>query len=153
MKDMALQGEYAPSPSDWVREQVEAFEASNGTAANTLRDSGDPIVVITNLGAKSGKVRKTPVMRVAKDGRYLAVASKGGGPEDPLWTANLRVNPEVELQDGSTKGNFVARELSGAEYEEWYAEAERQWATYTEYKVRAAGFDRIIPIFLLEPAE
>ncbi|MFT4289377.1 nitroreductase family deazaflavin-dependent oxidoreductase [Nocardioides sp.] len=147
---MALQGEYAPSPSDWVREQVEAFEASGGTAANTLRDTGYPIVVITNLGAKSGKVRKTPVMRIEKDGRYLAVASKGGGPEDPLWTNNFRAHPEVELQDGTVKASFVARELTGAEYDEWYAEAERQWPTYIDYKKRAAGFDRIIPIFLLE---
>jgi F420H(2)-dependent quinone reductase len=148
-----LSGEYVASPSDWVREQVEAFEASNGTAANTLRGSEDPIVVITNRGAKSGHIRKTPVMRVEKDGRYLAVASKGGGPEDPLWTNNLRVHPDVELQDGPSKGRYTARELSGAEYDEWYAEAERQWATYTEYKKRASGYDRVIPIFLLEPVD
>lgn len=147
-----LSGDYIPSPSEWVRNQVEAFEASNGATANTLGDSDYPIIVITNRGAKSGKIRKTPVMKVAKDGRYLAVASKGGGPEDPLWTNNLRVHPEVEVQDGGTKGRFTARELSGAEYDEWYAEAERQWPTYTEYKQRAAGYDRVIPIFLLEPA-
>lgn len=148
-----LNGEYAPSPSDWVRNQVDAFEASNGAEANTLMDTGYPIVVITNRGATSGKIRKTPVMRVEKDGKYLAVASKGGGPEDPLWTKNLVKYPEVELQDGADKGRYTARLLTGEEYEEWYAEAERQWPTYTEYKARAAGYDRIIPIFLLEPRD
>lgn len=146
-----LTGDYAASPEGWVRDQVEAFEASGGTAANTLRDTGYPIVVITNRGAKSGKIRKTPVMRVERDGRYLAVASKGGGPEDPLWVQNFLAHPDVELQDGAFKGRFRARRLSGAEYDEWYAEAERQWPTYTSYKQRAAGFDRVIPIFLLEP--
>lgn len=149
---MALQGEYAPSPAQWVRDQVEAFEASGGTAANTLRDTDFPIVVITNLGAKSGKIHKTPVMRIEKNGLYLAVASKGGGPVDPLWIRNFRKHPEVELQDGTFKGSFVTRELKGMEYDEWYAEAEKQWPTYTDYKIWAAGFDRIIPIFLLEPA-
>jgi len=146
-----LTGEYAPSTAEWVRDQVEAFEASGGTAANTLGDSDYPIVVITNRGAKSGKIRKTPVMRVEKDGRYLAVASLGGGPKDPLWMQNLIVNPEVSVQDATRTGTFRARQLHGAEYEEWYAEAERQWPTYTEYKERAAGFDRVIPVFLLEP--
>jgi len=152
MSDL-LNGEYAPSSADWVRNQVEAFEASNGADANTLRDTGYPIVVITNRGANSGKIRKTPVMRVEKDGKYLAVASKGGGPEDPLWAKNFTKHPEVELQDGPEKGRYVARLLSGTEYDEWYAEAERQWPTYSEYKVRAAGFDRVIPIFLLEPTD
>jgi F420H(2)-dependent quinone reductase len=147
----SLQGEYAPSPEGWVRDQVEAFESSNGGSANTLRDTEYAIVVITNRGATSGKIRKTPVMRVAKDGRYLAVASKGGGPEDPLWTRNLVKNPEVEVQDGSHKGRYTARLLADTEYDAWYAEAERQWPTYIDYKARAAGFDRVIPIFLLEP--
>ena len=147
-----LQGEYAPSPADWVRDQVEAFESSNGTKAFTLRDTEYPIVVVTNRGATSGKIRKTPVMRVEKDGAYLAVASKGGGPEDPLWVKNLTKHPQVELQDGSEKAAYTARRLSGDEYDEWYAEAERQWPTYTEYRARAKGFDRVIPIFLLEKA-
>jgi len=147
-----LTGEYAPSPEAWVRDQVEAFEASGGTAANTLGDTGYPIVVITNRGAKSGKIRKTPVMRVEKDGKYLAVASKGGGPQDPLWMNNLIAHPDVSLQDGAFVGSFRVRQLDGAEYEEWYAEAERQWPTYTDYKARAKGYDRVIPIFLLEPA-
>lgn len=148
---MAIEGEYVPSPAEWVRNQVEAFEASGGTAANTLGDTDYRVVVVTNLGAKSGKVRKTPVMRVERDGKYLAVASLGGGPKDPVWMNNLIANPEVELQDGTVRHTYRARLLSGAEYEQWWAEAERQWPTYAEYKVRAAGFDRVIPAFLLEP--
>ena len=147
-----LSGEYAPSPSEWVRNQVEAFESSNGAEGNTLMDTGYQIVVITNRGAKTGAIRKTPVMRVEKDGKYLAVASKGGGPEDPLWLHNFIANPDVELQDGAVKKAYRARQLSGAEYDEWYAIAEEQWPTYTEYKAKAAGFNRIIPIFLLEKA-
>ena len=108
-------------------------------------------MVITNRGAKSGKIRKTPVMRVEKDGKYVAVASLGGGPKDPLWLHNLIAHPDVTLQDATSTGAFRARLLEGAERDEWYAEAERQWPTYTEYKERAAGFDRVIPVFLLEP--
>ncbi|MGK2874240.1 MAG: nitroreductase family deazaflavin-dependent oxidoreductase [Nocardioides sp.] len=150
---MTLEGEYAPSSANWVRNQVEQFEASCGTEATTLRDTGYPIVVITNIGATSGKIRKTPVMRVERGGRYLAVASLGGGPKDPLWLRNLLVNPRVELQDGATKRTYLARLLDGAEYDDWWAEAERQWPTYADYKVRAAGYGRVIPAFLLEPVD
>jgi len=154
VKDMTeLQGEYEPSPAEWVRSQVEKFEASNGAEGNTLMDTGYPIVVITNRGAKSGKIRKTPVMRVEKDGKYLAVASKGGGPVDPLWANNFRAHPDVELQDKDEKARYRVRELSGDEYEEWYAEAERQWPTYTEYREKARGHNRVIPLFLLEPVD
>ncbi len=100
---MTLSGEYVPSTAKWVRDQVEAFEASNGADANTLRDSGDPIIVVTNIGAKTGKVRKTPLMRVERDGKYIAVASLGGAPKDPVWAYNVRANPNVELQDAPSR--------------------------------------------------
>jgi deazaflavin-dependent oxidoreductase (nitroreductase family) len=148
---MALEGDYEPSPAEWVREQVEAYEASDGKDANTLRDSEDPIVVITMRGWKSGKIRKVPVMRVERDGNYLAVASKGGAAEDPLWMKNLQSSSVVELQDGASKLSYHVRQLTGGEYDTWWAIAEESWPTYISYKKRAAGFDRVIPIFLLEP--
>ena len=103
---MALQGTYEPSPTRWVREQVAEFEASNGARANMLARTGDPIVVITSVGATSGKLRKNPVMRVEHEGRYLAVASYGGRPEDPVWADNFRAHPEVDLQDGPDKATY-----------------------------------------------
>jgi F420H(2)-dependent quinone reductase len=147
---MAISGEYVPSPAEWVRNQVEAFESSNGSAANTLADSGDPIIVITNVGAKSGKIRKTPLMRVERDGKYLAVASKGGAPEDPQWAANFRAHPDVELQDGAVKKAYRVRELAGAERAEWWDHAVATWDTYAEYQKKT---DRQIPLFLLEPVD
>ena len=147
---MTIQGEYVPSKADWVREQVARYEASNGTEANTLRDSGDPIVVITSLGAKSGKVRKNPVMRVEKDGRYVAVASLGGAPQNPEWYHNLRAHPLVDLQDGPVKKTYRARLLEGAERDEWWQYAVDTWPTYGEYQRRT---ERRIPVFLLEPVE
>lgn len=147
---MALSGEYVPSAAAWVREQVEAFEASGGTQANTLRESSDPIIVMTNIGAKSGKVRKTPLMRVERDGCYLAVASLGGGPKDPAWAANLRANPTVELQDQAVKRTYVARELGNEERSTWWNHAVVTWATYEDYQKKT---DRVIPLFLLEPVD
>lgn len=147
---MTLSGDYVPSPAEWVREQVEAFEASGGAEANTLRDSGDPIIVITNVGAKSGKIRKTPLMRVERDGAYLAVASKGGADDNPVWVNNFRANPRVELQDGATKKSYVARELSGDERVEWWDYAVATWATYGEYQKKTS---RLLPLFLLEPVD
>ncbi|WP_300681448.1 nitroreductase family deazaflavin-dependent oxidoreductase [Nocardioides sp.] len=147
---MAISGEYVPSPAEWVRKQVEAFESSNGSEANTLADSGDPIIVITNVGAKSGKIRKTPLMRVERDGKYLAVASKGGAPEDPQWAANFRAHPDVELQDGPVKKAYRVRELAGAERAEWWDHAVATWGTYAEYQKKT---DRQIPLFLLEPVD
>ncbi|GAB3166399.1 nitroreductase family deazaflavin-dependent oxidoreductase [Myceligenerans halotolerans] len=145
-----LQGEYVPSTAGWVRDQVEAFEASDGAEANTLRGSGDPIVVITNRGAKSGKIRKTPLMRVEKNGSYLAVGSKGGAPKNPVWVHNFRANPRVELQDGPVRKTYVARELSGDERAEWWDIAVATWSTYAEYEKKT---DRLIPLFLLEPVD
>src|SRR5438105_3069 len=110
--DMPVQGEYEPSPAQWVRDQVDEYEGSGGTQGTTLRDTGLPVVVITNLGAKSGKVRKAPLMRVEHQGLYAAVGSSGGDPQAPLWVHNFRVNPRVELQDGGRKQDMVARELT-----------------------------------------
>jgi F420H(2)-dependent quinone reductase len=147
---MTIQGEYVPSKAAWVRDQVERFEVSNGAEANTLRDSGEPIVVITSVGAKSGKVRKNPVMRVEKDGKYVAVASLGGAPTNPEWYHNLVANPVVDLQDGAVKKSYRARLLQGEEREQWWQYAVDTWSTYGEYQKKT---DRQIPVFLLEPIE
>ena len=145
---MSIEGEYEPSSQAWVREQVEKFEASNGSEANTLLDTGDPIVVITSIGATSGKVRKNPVMRVERDGKYLAVASKGGAPENPSWYANYLAHPEVDLQDGPVKKSYRARLLEGDERADWWDYAVKTWSQYGEYQKNT---DREIPLFLLEP--
>lgn len=147
---MTIQGEYLPSKAGWVREQVERFEATNGAEANTLRDSDDPIVVITSRGARSGKVRKNPVMRVEKDGRYVAVASLGGAPQHPEWYYNLVAHPVVDLQDGPVKKSYRARVLEGEEREQWWQYAVDTWPTYGEYQKKT---ERLIPVFLLEPIE
>jgi deazaflavin-dependent oxidoreductase (nitroreductase family) len=146
--DMALQGEYEPSAAKWVRDQVAEFEASNGERANVLARTGDPIVVITSVGASSGKLRKNPVMRVEHEGKYLAVASYGGGPKDPVWADNFRVHPVVELQDRADKATYSVRELpAGPERDEWWVRAVETWPTYGEYQEKT---DRLIPVFLLE---
>ena len=144
-----LQGDYEPSPSEWVRDQVAEYEASGGQRANTLLDTGMPIIVVTTRGAKSGKVRKNPVMRVEHDGSYAAVASKGGAPEHPAWYRNIVDHPEVEVQDGTHKGDYTARVASGAEREQWWERAVAVWPDYDEYQKKT---DREIPVFVLEPA-
>ncbi|AYG02212.1 nitroreductase family deazaflavin-dependent oxidoreductase [Gryllotalpicola protaetiae] len=146
---MPLQGEYEPSDSERSRTQVERFEASNGQEANDLR--GRPIVVVTNIGAKSGKLRKTPVMRVEHDGRYAVLASKGGALQNPTWYANLKKNPHVELQDGAHRADYDARELEpGAERDEWWERAVEAWPDYASYQTKT---DRLIPVFLLTPRD
>lgn len=145
---MPLEGDYAPSPAEWVRNQVEEFESSGGTRANTLRDTGLPIVVVTNVGAKTGKIRKTPVMRVEHEGCYAVVASKGGAPEHPNWYYNLKANPRVELQDGPAKEDMLARELVGEQRVEWWNRAVTAFPNYADYQRRTS---RQIPVFLLEP--
>lgn len=145
---MTLQGEYAPSKADWVREQVAKYEASGGAEANTLRDTGYPIVVITSVGAKSGKLRKNPVMRVERDGKYVAIASKGGAPDQPEWYYNFLAHPEVDLQDGPEPKPYRARLLEGDERAEWWQVAVDTWPTYASYQKKT---DREIPVFLLEP--
>ena len=144
---MALTGTYVPSKQQWVRDQVAAYEASDGAEANTLRDTGYPIVVITSVGAKSGNLRKNPVMRVERDGRYVAIASKGGSDDNPEWFHNVVTHPEVELQDGPEKHVYVARLLSGEERQEWWDHAVATWPTYASYQQKTP---REIPVFLLE---
>jgi deazaflavin-dependent oxidoreductase (nitroreductase family) len=146
---MSLHGTYVPSKQQWVRDQVAAYEASGGREANTLRDSGDPIVVITSKGARSGSLRKNPVMKVEKDGMYVAIASKGGAPDNPEWFHNFMAHPEVELQDGPEAHAYTARLLSGEERREWWEYAVQTWPTYGEYQKKT---DREIPVFLLERA-
>ena len=145
---MTLDGEYEPSPSAWVREQVAAYEASGGREANTLRGRPDwPIVVITSRGATSGKLRKNPVMRVEHDGVYAAVASQGGAPEHPAWFHNFVADPVVALQDGPEPHLYRARIAQGAERAEWWERAVAAYAPYADYQRRT---DREIPVFLLE---
>jgi deazaflavin-dependent oxidoreductase (nitroreductase family) len=146
---MAVEGTYEPSTQGWVRDQVELYEKSGGTRGTTLRDTGLPVVIITNRGISSGKVRKTPVMRVEHDGRYAAVASRGGAPDHPAWYHNLRANPHVELQDGPSQQEMVAREVSGSERAQWWERAVAAYPPYAEYQQKTT---RQIPVFVLEPA-
>ena len=146
---MPIDGEYEPSTAAWVRDQVELYEGSGGTRGTTLRDTGLPVVIVTNRGVKSGKVRKTPVMRVEPDGRYARVASKGGAPDHPVWYYNVRANPQVELQDGPRRQDMTARELSGDERAAWWARAVAAYPPYAQYQQRTT---RQIPVFVLEPA-
>jgi deazaflavin-dependent oxidoreductase (nitroreductase family) len=143
---MPLTGEYAPSPSDWAREQAEKFEASGGTEAADLQ--GRPIILLTSVGAKTGKIRKTPLMRVEHNGEYAVVASRGGAPTHPVWYWNLVKNPHVELQDGDVKRDYRAREVSGEERAVWWERAVEAWPPYAEYQTKT---DRIIPVFVLTP--
>ncbi len=145
---MPLQGDYEPSTQGWVREQVEKYESSGGTEALTLRDTGLPVVVVTSLGASSGKLRKNPLMRVERDRAYLAVGSQGGAPTDPHWVRNVREHPKVELQDGTRKWEMSARELSGDERVQWWARAVQAFPSYANYQEKT---ERLIPVFLLEP--
>ncbi|MBF0687973.1 MAG: nitroreductase family deazaflavin-dependent oxidoreductase [Cellulomonas sp.] len=145
---MPLTGEYAPSPSDWSRQQAELYESSGGTQGTTLE--GRPVIVLTTLGAKSGKLRKTPLMRVEHDGEYAVVASKGGAPEHPTWFHNLVANPRVELQDGAVKKDYDARLVTGDERAAWWQRAVATWPAYDEYQTRT---DREIPVFVLTPVE
>ena len=131
-----------------VRDQVAAYEASDGREANVLPSTDDPIVVITSVGARSGKLRKNPVMRVERDGRYVAIASKGGAADHPEWYHNFVAHPEVDLQDGADRRTYRARVLEGAERADWWQHAVDTWPTYASYQEKT---DREIPVFLLEP--
>ena len=143
---MGLQGEYGPSTSGWAREQAELYESSGGTDGLLLR--GMPVIVLTTVGAKSGLLRKTALMRVEHEGDYAVVGSKGGAPKHPAWVHNLRVNPHVELQDGPVKRDYRARELEGDERAAWWVRAVAAFPTYAEYQEKT---ERLIPVFVLEP--
>ncbi|MDQ1023941.1 deazaflavin-dependent oxidoreductase (nitroreductase family) [Streptomyces umbrinus] len=149
MDVMPLKGEYEPSPTKWVRDQVELYESSNGTEGTTLMDTGLPVIVLTTLGAKSGKIRKTPLMRVEHDGTYAAVASLGGAPKHPVWYHNVVADPRVELQDGGTRQDMTAREVTGEEKAQWWERAVAAYPAYADYQKKT---DREIPVFVLEPA-
>jgi deazaflavin-dependent oxidoreductase (nitroreductase family) len=141
-----IQGEYEPSPRDWVREQVAAYEASGGREANTLRDTGLPIIVVTTRGNRSGKVRKVPLMRVEHDGDYALVASQGGSPKHPVWYHNLTANPDdVMIQDGAEPFAVKVREVTGGERDEWWRRAVAAYPPYAEYQTRT---ERQIPVFV-----
>ena len=146
---MALQGTYVPSATEWVRDNVEEYEASNGEKGGTLPGTDYPVVVITSVGSKSGNLRKNPVMRVERDGAYLAVASKGGAPDNPEWANNFLAHPEVELQDGADKHIYSVRLLEGDERADWWDHAVATWPTYASYQEKT---EREIPLFLLERA-
>ena len=142
---MPLRGTYAPSTAGWARKQAERYEVTGGAEAGSLR--GRPIIVLTSMGAHTGKLRKTALMRVERDGLYAVVASVGGAPRHPLWYHNLKANPHVELQDGPTKRDYTAREVGGDEKAVWWARAVATWPDYDRYQARTA---REIPVFVLE---
>lgn len=143
-----IEGEYEPSALDWVRDQVAEYEASGGQRANTLRDTGLPVIIVTMRGHRSGKVRKIALMRVEHEGKYAIIASYGGRPEHPAWYANLVADPNIEIQDGPERLPFVVRELSGAEREEWWTRAVEAFANYQAYQ---EATDRVIPVLVAEP--
>ncbi|MFC5171147.1 nitroreductase family deazaflavin-dependent oxidoreductase [Streptomyces mutomycini] len=144
---MPIEGEYEPSPTTWVREQVELIESSGGTQGTTLR--GMPVILLTTRGAKSGKLRKTPLMRVEHDGEYAVVASLGGAPKHPVWYYNVQADPRVELRDGTTLRDMVAREVTGEEKALWWGRAVEAFPDYADYQTKT---DREIPVFVLSAA-
>jgi deazaflavin-dependent oxidoreductase (nitroreductase family) len=151
MPIVPLEGEYAPpDPAGWVRDQLEAWERSGGTEGTTLLDTGLPVVIVINRGARSGQLHKTPLMRVEQGGSYVVVGSKGGAPKHPAWVHNLRAHPEVEVWDGPARADFRVRELEDTERSTWWERAVAAYPPYTEYQQRT---DRVIPLFLLEPAD
>jgi len=143
---MPLDGIYEPSPSRWVREQVAEYESSDGRRGTTMR--GLPVVILTSRGARSGKIRKTPLMRVEHDGVYAVVASQGGAPEHPRWYHNLKADPRVELQDGHQRRDMTAREVVGEEKTVWWERAVDAYPDYASYQERT---EREIPVFVVEP--
>jgi deazaflavin-dependent oxidoreductase (nitroreductase family) len=144
--DMPLSGDYEPSTSDWARKQAELIESSGGTKGLTLR--GMPVILLTSVGARTGKLRKTPLMRVEHDGEYAVVASLGGAPRNPVWYYNLIKSPQVELQDGAVKKDYTAREATGDEKAVWW---ERSMAAYPDYADYQEKTTRQIPVFVLTP--
>ena len=145
---MPLSGDYALSTASWARRQAERYEASNGAEAGDLR--GRPIIVLTSVGAKTGRLRKTALMRVEHEGSYAVVASLGGAPRHPVWYYNLKGHPHVELQDGPMKRDYQAREATGDEKALWWERAVETWPDYARYQAKTT---RQIPVFVLEPVD
>jgi deazaflavin-dependent oxidoreductase (nitroreductase family) len=149
VRGVTPEGVYEPSAAQWVRDQVEAYERSGGAEANTLRDTGLPIIVVTMRGNKSGAVRKAPLMRVEHEGEYALVASKGGAPTNPEWYRNLVAAPDdVTIQDGPAPFPVTVREVTGPERETWWARAVAAYPPYADYQQRAA---RTIPVLVATP--
>jgi deazaflavin-dependent oxidoreductase (nitroreductase family) len=147
-ENMPLTGEYEPSTAEWARKQAEIYEATGGAEANHLR--GVPVIILTTVGAKSGNLRKTALMRVEHEGQYAVVASLGGAPKHPVWYWNVKKHPHVELQDGPVKKDYQAVELEGEERDLWWERAVAVWPDYHAYTQKT---DRVIPLFLLSPFE
>jgi deazaflavin-dependent oxidoreductase (nitroreductase family) len=143
---MPLSGEYQPGIAAWARKQAELYESTDGAKGGDLR--GRPIIVLTSVGVQTGKLRKTALMRVEHDGVYAVVASQGGSPKDPVWANNLRAEPHVELQDGATRGDYLAREVTCDEKALWWERAVATWPDYARYQTKT---DRQIPVFVLDP--
>jgi deazaflavin-dependent oxidoreductase (nitroreductase family) len=148
VENMPLTGEYEPSAFDFSRDQVERYERSGGTEGSD--NQGKPVIVLTSVGAKTGKLRKTPLMRVEHEGEYAVVASLGGAPKHPVWYYNLTANPHVELQDGPVKKDYQAREVQGAERDTWWERAVAAYPDYAEYQTNTS---RTIPVFVLTPTD
>jgi deazaflavin-dependent oxidoreductase (nitroreductase family) len=145
---MPLTGEYEPSAASWARDQVDLYERSGGTQGTDM--NGMPVIILTSVGARTGKVRKTPLMRVEHGGQYAVVASLGGAPSNPVWYNNLTANPHVELQDGPVRKDYQAREVHGGERDTWW---ERAVAAYPDYAEYQKNTDRTIPVFVLTPVD
>jgi F420H(2)-dependent quinone reductase len=143
---MSLNGEYEPSPAKWVRDQVQEYEGSGGTSGTTMRDM--PVIIVTTRGAKSGKLRKVPLMRVEHDGEYAAVASMGGAAKNPVWYFNLVADPQVEVRDGAVVQTMMAREVTGEEKAIWWKRCVAAFPDYADYQART---ERSIPVFVLTP--
>ena len=141
---MPLSGEYAPSTSDWARENAEKYMESGGTEGTVLQ--GKPVILLTTIGAKTGKLRKTPLMRVEHNGEYAVVASLGGAPKNPVWYYNLKAHPRVELQDGNESHDYDAREVFGDEKAAWWDRCVQAWPDYANYQKKT---ERQIPVFVL----
>ena len=145
---MPLTGDYEPSSMSFSRDQVDLYESSGGAEGNT--QSGKPVIILTSVGAKSGKLRKTPLMRVEHDGEYAVVASLGGAPRHPVWYYNLTAHPHVELQDGPVKKDYQARLVNGTERQTWWGRAVAAWPDYAEYQKKTT---RVLPVFVLTPTD
>jgi deazaflavin-dependent oxidoreductase (nitroreductase family) len=143
---MPLTGDYEPSTSDWARENAETYIKSGGTDGTELK--GKAVILLTTVGAKTGKIRKTPLMRVEHDGEYAVVASLGGAPKHPVWYWNIKKNPHVELQDGTVTKDYEAREVVGDDKAAWWERAVEAWPDYADYQKKT---DRQIPVFVLTP--